>query len=81
MTSLNKALKITIMLRPLLDPVPLALLLSERQTGQLPLLGLHLEDLVFDRVFDDQADDFARASLAEAVYAVDGLVFDSGGPP
>jgi hypothetical protein len=69
------------MLRSLLRPVPLSLLFPKCQTSQPPLLGLHLQDLVLDRVFDDQTDDFAGSRLTETVHAVDGLVFDCGSPP
>jgi hypothetical protein len=79
--SLNKSFKIPVMLRPLLSPVPLALLVAKRQAGQFPLLGLHLQDLVFDRVLDDQTDNLAGACLAQTMDAVDGLVFDGGSPP
>ena len=79
--SLNKPLKIPIMLGTLLMSIPLTSLLSKSQTGQFPLLGLHFEDLVLDRVLDDQADDFAGAGLAETVHTVDGLVFDRRCPP
>jgi hypothetical protein len=69
------------MLRPLLSPIPLALLVAKRQARQFSLLGLHLEDLVFNRVFDDQTDDLASTRLAQTVDPVDGLVFDGGSPP
>lgn len=69
------------MFRALLSPIALALLVAKRQAGQFPLLGLHLQDLVFDRVLDDQTDDLAGARLAQTMDAVNGLVFDGGGPP
>jgi hypothetical protein len=81
MNSLDEPLEISEMLRSFLSPVPLSLLFSKCQTSQFPLLGLHLQDLVFYRVFDDQSDYFARSGLAEAVHAVDSLVFDCGSPP
>jgi hypothetical protein len=77
---LDQPLEVSVMLCPLLSPIP-SLLLTKCQASQLPLLGLHFQYLVFDGVFDDQTDDFASSRLAEAVDSVDGLVFDCRCPP
>ena len=53
----------------------------ENGFGQFSLVLLHLEDLLFDRVF---RNDFAckdMACLADAIGAVDGLCFRGGIPP
>ena len=77
---LDQPLEVSVMLCPLLSPIP-SLLLTKCQASQLPLLGLHFQYLVFDGVFDNQTDDFASSRLAEAVDPVNGLVFDCRCPP
>jgi len=77
---LDQPLEVSVVLCPLLSPIP-SLLLTKCQASQLPLLGLHFQYLVFDGVFNDQTNDFASSRLAKAVDSVDGLVFDCRCPP
>jgi hypothetical protein len=61
--------------------ISFTLLLAECQAHQLPLVLLDAKDVVFDGALDDQAEDAAVFLLAEAVDAIDGLVFYCGRPP